>query len=63
MFRKPILLVVSLALLLAACASPATSTANKLKIVATYSTLGDLVQNVGGDRIELHTLVGPGLDT
>jgi ABC-type Zn uptake system ZnuABC Zn-binding protein ZnuA len=63
MFRKPILLVASLALLLAACASPATPTANKLKVVATFSILGDLAQNVGGDRIEIHTLVGPGLDT
>lgn len=63
MFRKPILLFASLALLLAACASPATPAANKLKVVATYSILGDLLQNVGGDRIELHTLVGPGLDT
>jgi ABC-type Zn uptake system ZnuABC Zn-binding protein ZnuA len=63
MFRKPTLLLVSLALLLAACASPAVPTTNKLKVVATYSILGDLLQNVGGDRIELHTLVGPGLDT
>jgi zinc/manganese transport system substrate-binding protein len=36
--------------------------AEKLDIVATFSILGDLVQNVGGDRIALHTLVGPGGD-
>ena len=63
MFRKPTLLLVSLGLLLAACASPAVPTTNKLNVVATYSILGDLAQNVGGDRIELRTLVGPGLDT
>ena len=65
MFRKTILLLIALVLLLTACgdALPATPTTNKLKVVATYSILGDLAQNVGGDRIELHTLVGPGLDT
>jgi ABC-type Zn uptake system ZnuABC Zn-binding protein ZnuA len=30
--------------------------------VATFSILGDLVQNVGGDALRLHTLVGPGGD-
>jgi zinc/manganese transport system substrate-binding protein len=35
----------------------------KLKVVATFSILGELVQNIGGDKIALHTLVGPGGDT
>jgi zinc/manganese transport system substrate-binding protein len=30
-----------------------------LKVVATFSILGDLVQAIGGDRVEVATLVGP----
>lgn len=33
-----------------------------LKVVASFSILGDMVANVGGDRIALTTLVGPGGD-
>jgi ABC-type Zn uptake system ZnuABC Zn-binding protein ZnuA len=41
----------------------APTTGEKLKIVATFSILGDLAQRIGGDAIELRTLVGPGSDT
>ena len=34
----------------------------KLKVIATFSILGDLVAKVGGDRIEVKTLVGAGGD-
>jgi zinc/manganese transport system substrate-binding protein len=34
----------------------------KLKVLATFSILGDLVKNVGGDRVEVATLVGPDSD-
>jgi zinc/manganese transport system substrate-binding protein len=36
--------------------------ATKLKTVATFSVLGDLVREVGGDAIEPVTLVGPDTD-
>ncbi|WP_227438514.1 metal ABC transporter substrate-binding protein [Methylobacterium sp. W2] len=36
--------------------------AEPLKAVATFSILGDLVKQVGGDRVEVSTLVGPDAD-
>ena len=45
------------ATMLSAVALPAT--AADLKVVASFSIIGDFAQNVGGDRIELTTLVGP----
>jgi zinc/manganese transport system substrate-binding protein len=38
------------------------SDGGKLNVVATFSVLGDMVQNVGGDLVALRTLVGPGGD-
>lgn len=57
-------LMVVLSLLLSACtvATPspqqAEETARPLKVVVTYSVLGDLIRQVAGDRIELTVLVG-----
>lgn len=42
-------------------AGPA-SARERLKVLATFSVLGDLVKNVGGDRVEVLTLVGPDSD-
>jgi zinc/manganese transport system substrate-binding protein len=35
----------------------------KLNVVATFSILGDFARNVGGDRVNVITLVGPNGDT
>ncbi|MCX5888141.1 MAG: metal ABC transporter substrate-binding protein [Deltaproteobacteria bacterium] len=34
----------------------------KVKVIASFSILGDMVGNVGGDRVEVTTLVGPNGD-
>lgn len=39
-----------------------SAVAEPLKVVASFSIIGDLARNVGGDRIELTTLVGPNGD-
>ncbi|MFZ4847893.1 MAG: metal ABC transporter solute-binding protein, Zn/Mn family [Caldilinea sp.] len=57
--------VVILSLLLSACTAVApvapsadNDVAGPLKVVATYSVLGDLVQQVAGDKVEMTVLVG-----
>jgi zinc/manganese transport system substrate-binding protein len=55
---------IALAVLLAAFATPslAQDAPAKLKVVATFSILADLVRNVGGDRVAVSALVGPNGD-
>ena len=36
---------------------------DKIRVVATFSVIGDMVANVAGDRVDLVTLVGPAGDT
>jgi zinc/manganese transport system substrate-binding protein len=53
-------ILVALALLFAT-AAPAPAQ-EKLKVVATFSIIADFVRNVGGDRVDVVTLVGPNGD-
>jgi ABC-type Zn uptake system ZnuABC Zn-binding protein ZnuA len=71
LLRKPITALLLAALFvfpLAACGGQGateqegSSDGERLKVVATFSILGDLVENVGGEEIELTTLVGPNGD-
>jgi len=50
------------ALSLSGGAQAADQADGKLKAVASFSILGDMVKNVGGDRVEVSTLVGPNGD-
>src|ERR1700738_3115596 len=36
--------------------------AGRLEVVASFSIIGDFVKNVGGDRVDVTTLVGPNGD-
>jgi zinc/manganese transport system substrate-binding protein len=50
-------------LALAVSALPAAAqNAGTMKVVATFSILGDMVRKVGGDRLDVTTLVGPNGD-
>lgn len=52
---------------LVGCDSETASTespggAKKLRVVATTTVIGDLVRRIGGDRVELTVIMGPGVD-
>jgi ABC-type Zn uptake system ZnuABC Zn-binding protein ZnuA len=50
-------------LLLAACGETTKgSSPERLRVVATTAILADLVSNVGGGRLEIYTLLPPGVD-
>jgi len=61
--RRTVLSWLASVLALAGALMPAAAQApEKLKVVATFSILGDLVRQVGGERVEVTTLVGPNGD-
>lgn len=51
-----------LALLFAQGAVAQEKIQEKIKVLASFSILGDLVREVGGERVEVATLVGPNTD-
>lgn len=51
-----------LALLLLLPAVPAIAAEKKIKVTTTVTMVADLARNVGGDRVEVEALMGPGVD-
>jgi ABC-type Zn uptake system ZnuABC Zn-binding protein ZnuA len=60
--RSIALLLVVMALALAAVGAPVAGAQGRLKVVASFSVLGDFVQNVGGDLVDVAVLVPAGGD-
>jgi len=60
--RFRLLILVGLALASVSLPASAQQGATKLKVVATFSILGDFARNVGGDEVDVTTLVGPNGD-
>jgi len=54
----------SLALAIAISLLPSASAADeeRIKVVATIGMIADIVKNVGGDRVEVRGMMGPGVD-
>lgn len=59
MLNRRTLLAAAAGIGLAVTAPAATLAAEPLKVVASFSILGDMVQEIGGDAISVTTLVGP----
>jgi manganese/zinc/iron transport system substrate-binding protein len=56
--------MVPMLIVMAACGGGATRPADSvdLKVVATTNIIGDLVRTIGGTRVEVEALMGPGID-
>lgn len=58
--NKYFIVSIFLLILLAGCSSDANETdiknGNKIQVVTTYSIIYDIVRNVGGNRVEIHSL-------
>ena len=60
-----ITILLSLGIVLSACAAEATRgdiTERPINIVTTTSIIADSVENVGGERVDVTSLMGPGID-
>lgn len=63
-FFVPFLVIVSLVILLSGCAKeePKASEVKKMNVVATTTMLSDLSKQIGGDKVDVHGLMNPGVD-
>jgi zinc/manganese transport system substrate-binding protein len=60
--KKRVVMQIALALAALVAWSGSTGAADKVKAVASFSILGDMVRKVGGERVEVVTLVAPDAD-
>jgi zinc/manganese transport system substrate-binding protein len=65
MSRRPLLFAAAFAaplLIGSAIGSSAANAADKIKVATSFSVLGDMVKQIGGDRVEVTSFVGPNGD-
>jgi manganese/zinc/iron transport system substrate-binding protein len=62
--RRRALFVIGVLVLASACGGgqPRSDAGGPLRVVATTTIVGDLVRSIGGDAVELQTLMGAGVD-
>ena len=61
-FKISVLVLSSLLLFIIGCGGKEINTSGKLRVVATTGMIGDAVLNIAKDKVELTTLMGPGVD-
>ena len=63
-FARLVAMLASIVLLsmLNSAAAQTPAAGEPLHVVASFSVLGDLVKDVGGDAVQVTTLIGPGVD-
>ncbi len=59
---KPVIFLMLLAFVLAACATPAPEADGKIRVVTTIGMVTDITQIVGGEHVSAQGLMGPGVD-
>jgi manganese/zinc/iron transport system substrate-binding protein len=59
---SPASLALAAGLLLSSCDSPSSIPEGKLPVVTTTTMITDMVKDIGGDRVHLMPLMGPGVD-
>src|SRR5512147_1305481 len=62
MHRRSFLIAAAAAFSAMLGASAGAQAADPMKVSASFSILGDMVRQVGGDRVEVFTFVGPNGD-
>lgn len=60
--KKTARVLLTICVLALATINSSAIAADKIDVVASFSILGDLTQQIGGERVRVHTLVGPNGD-
>ncbi|BCB04457.1 metal ABC transporter solute-binding protein, Zn/Mn family [Bacillus sp. KH172YL63] len=57
------IIILTAGLILGGCGNaPANTSGDKVKVTTTIGQIGDAVKNIGGEHVEVQSLMGPGVD-